>query len=169
MTQHSLSLAPFYKGWDVYQQHLITAIAPLSAEQLALRAAPHMWSVGMIATHIVATRVGWFQQWMGEGNEKLAPLAIWDEQEDVIRTAPELVTGLEDTWQMIQTSLARWTPDDLEQVFQRSFPSDEAGQEHNVRRHSRQWIIWHLLEHDLHHGGELSLVLGMYGLPALDL
>ncbi len=169
MTQHSLSLAPFYKGWDVYQQHLVTAIAPLSPEQLTLRAAPHMWSVGMIATHIVATRVGWFQMWLGEGNANLAPLAIWDEQEDVVRTPAELVTGLEDTWQMIQTALARWTPDDLEQVFQRSFSSNEAGQEHIVRQHSRQWIIWHLLEHDLHHGGELSLILGMYGLPALDL
>jgi hypothetical protein len=21
---------------------------------------------------------------------------------------------------------------------------------------SRQWVIWHVIEHDLHHGGELS-------------
>ncbi len=168
MTEHILPLTPFYKGWDGYQQHLVHALAPLSPEQLALRAAPHLWSVGMIATHIVATRVGWFHSWMGEGNENLAPLAIWDEQE-VIRTPAELVTGLEETWQMIQTALARWTPDDLEQVFQKSFPSSEAGQEHIVRQHSRQWVIWHLLEHDLHHGGEISLTLGMYGLPAIDL
>jgi uncharacterized damage-inducible protein DinB len=29
-------------------------------------------------------------------------------------------------------------------------------------------VLWHVLEHDLHHGGELSLALGMHGLPALD-
>jgi uncharacterized damage-inducible protein DinB len=37
----------------------------------------------------------------------------------------------------------------------------------NVR--TRGWIIWHVVEHDLHHGGELSLTLGMHGVPALDL
>ena len=30
-------------------------------------------------------------------------------------------------------------------------------------------IIWHVLEYDLHHGGELSLSLGMHGLAAPDL
>ena len=34
---------------------------------------------------------------------------------------------------------------------------------------SRQWIIWHLIEHELHHGGELSLTLGVHGLAAPDL
>ena len=38
MTENQLSLAPFYAGWDVYQQHLVAAIAPLTAEQLALSA-----------------------------------------------------------------------------------------------------------------------------------
>ncbi len=23
--------------------------------------------------------------------------------------------------------------------------------------YTRQWVIWHLIEHDLHHGGELPL------------
>ena len=161
MSENSLSLAPFYKGWDVYQQLLITAIAPLSPEQLALRPASHMWSAGFIATHIIATRVWWFHTWMGAGNTELEPLESWDEEGAPARSASDLVAGLESTWNMIQDALASWTPDDLEQVFQE--PRGYA------KQHSRQWIIWHLLEHDLHHGGELSLILGMHGLPALDL
>jgi uncharacterized damage-inducible protein DinB len=27
-------------------------------------------------------------------------------------------------------------------------------------------VVWHVLEHDLHHGGELSLTLGLHGIPA---
>jgi uncharacterized damage-inducible protein DinB len=38
-----------------------------------------------------------------------------------------------------------------------------------VSTRSRQWVIWHMLEHDLHHAGELFLTLGMYGLVGLDL
>ena len=28
---------------------------------------------------------------------------------------------------------------------------------------TRAWIVWHLIEHDLHHGGEISQSLGMIG------
>jgi uncharacterized damage-inducible protein DinB len=36
-------------------------------------------------------------------------------------------------------------------------------------RRTRQWIIWHLVEHDVHHGGEISFSLGMHGVTGLDL
>ena len=29
------------------------------------------------------------------------------------------------------------------------------------------WIIWHVLEHEIHHRGELSLILGMLGREGL--
>jgi len=32
---------------------------------------------------------------------------------------------------------------------------------------TRQWIIWHVLEHEIHHGGELSLALGNYELEGI--
>lgn len=199
MTEHQLSLSPFYAGWDVYQQHLVAAIAPLTAEQLALRSSPQNWSVGMIATHMVACRAWWFHMRMGEGSADLTSLELWDlgvceGGEDPLHSAAELVAGLERTWQMIQNTLAHLTPADLEQVFP---PPDEAalmrhaklvepalqpfaqawldathsahlaGEERPAR--SRQWIIWHVLEHDIHHGGELSSILGAHGLAAVNL
>src|SRR5260370_34742081 len=122
MTEYQFSLAPFYAGWDVYQQHLVAAIAPLTAEQLALRSSPQNWSVGMIVTHIVAGRAWWFHMRMGEGSADLASLELWDlgiceGGEDPLHSAAELVAGLERTWQMIQNALAHLTPADLEQVF----------------------------------------------------
>jgi len=36
-------------------------------------------------------------------------------------------------------------------------------------RVSRQCIFWHVIEHDLHHGGELSFSLGMHGSAAVDI
>jgi uncharacterized damage-inducible protein DinB len=30
-------------------------------------------------------------------------------------------------------------------------------------------VVWHLIEHDLHHGGEISQILGSHGVSALDL
>jgi len=120
--------------------------------------APHLRPIGVIVAHIIAARVWWFHFVMGEGSKDLEPMLSWDDDGQPARTAAELVSGLEVTWQLIQDALARWTPADLDQTFQRR---DEL--------FSRQWIVWHLIEHDLHHGGELSYSLGIHGLAAPEL
>ena len=59
MSETPTVAAPYYQGWDGYQQHLLDAIGPLTPEQLALRPAPHLRSVGELATHIALVRAGW--------------------------------------------------------------------------------------------------------------
>jgi len=160
------SVTRFYKGWDVYQQRLVTAFKPLESAHLKLQAAPELWSIGMLGNHIIAARAWWFHFWMKEGGEEFAALADWDEGEAMAeRPAAEIVRGLEVSWALIQSRLAAWSAADLDRQFQRPTPND-AGKR---PRRSRQWIIWHVLEHDLHHGGELSYSLGIHGLPGLDL
>ena len=169
MTEQALPLIKFYKGWDVYQRNLVEIIAPLSREQLALPAAAHRWTTGMLVQHIVANRVWWFQVWMGEGSPELAPIAHWDPADEVEQPAleaAELVAGLEATWGMIQDALSRWTAADLDQVFPPPAALREDERE-NFSPSTRQWIIWHVLEHEIHHGGELSVALGGYGLPGI--
>ena len=162
LAEQPTNLSPFYKGWDVYQDLLVKAIAPLSAEQLALRAAPHLRSIGENTAHIIGTRVGWFHMLMGEGDAAIAPLDDWDQANAPARSAAELVTGLEASWQMIQNALIRWTAEDLDYIFR----GERWGKPYEL---SRQWVIWHVIEHDLHHGGELSFTLGMHNLAAPDL
>ena len=196
MTNQQLSLLPFYAGWGIYNQRLVDAIAPLTPEQLALRLTPQGWSVGMYVTHIVANRVWWFHARMGEGSDDLTSLELWDlgvceADVDPCHPAAELVAGLEKTWQMIQNTLARLTPANLEQAFP---PLDEAERVRHAKlvepalqpyaqmwveraRQTRevrpavslQWIIWSVLQHDIHHGSEISTILGVHGLPVLEL
>lgn len=152
----------YYQGWETYQQLLIKAIAPLSAEQLALRPAPHLRSIGMTVTHIIGARVRWLHDLLQEGDEELAALGKWDRKDMPERTAAELVQGLETSWAVLKDALARWTRTDMEFVFYESWQGEEYAL-------SRQWVIWHLIEHDLHHGGELSITLGIHQLAAPDL
>src|SRR3954471_4156069 len=119
MTETQTTLETFYAGWQTYQGHLVKAVAPLSPEQLALRAAPNLRSIGELAVHIVRTRAGWFHNAIGEGSDETALLLQWQLDGAPARTAAELVDGLEATWRLIQSSLARWTPDDLARPFQR--------------------------------------------------
>jgi uncharacterized damage-inducible protein DinB len=38
-----------------------------------------------------------------------------------------------------------------------------------IEKCTRGWVLWHILEHDLHHGGEISLTLGAHGLPGIEI
>ncbi len=169
MAQQAFPLIMFYKGWETYQRSLVETIAPLSSEQLALRAGSHQWTIGMVAQHMIANRVWWFQVWMGEGSPELAPIVHWDPADYEYQPPGdpvELLAGLKASWNMIADSLARRTVVDLEQVFQPPAALREEERE-LFSPSTRQWIIWHVLEHEIHHGGELSLALGGYGLQGI--
>jgi uncharacterized damage-inducible protein DinB len=172
------TLEPFLEGWAGYQRLLLEAIRPLNAEQLASRTAPFQWAVWQLASHMAGTRAYWFHEVIGEGDEEVGhmfavesttvpdlPLedAGWEDDEDHPRTAAELVDALERTWPMIEDRLRRWTVEDLEVEFSRTRRNGE------IQTFSRAWVVWHLIEHDLHHGGEISQILGTNGLPAPEL
>ncbi len=162
MGEGNATLTTFYDSWQKYHDNLVAAVAPLTAEQLALRAAPHLRPLGGIAAHIIAARVGWFTDFLGEDWADAAPLAHWDEPGAPVLTAAELVQGLDRSWGLMTAALARWDAAAMEHTF----PQEWRGEHYDL---SRGWVIWHLLEHDLHHGGELSLTLGMHGLQAPDI
>jgi uncharacterized damage-inducible protein DinB len=162
MTESQSPLSTIYAGWQTYQTLLITALTPLSPDQVALRAAPTLRSVGEMATHMIGARARWFYQLMGEGGDTFAELGTWDRKGMPIRTATELVHGLETTWQGMHEAISRWTAAD----WQQTYPGEDASEPATM---TRLWVIWHLIEHDLHHGGEISLTLGMHGLSAPDL
>ena len=162
MAETNPTLAAFYEGWEVYQGHLLTAVKPLTADQLNLRAAPELRTVYSLLTHLIAVRVRWFHNAAGAGSPDIAPIGRWDRPGEPIKTTAELVTGLESSWLLIKEALATWTPEDLERPFTQKWRDEEYTL-------TRQWIVWHVIEHDLHHGGELSFSLGMHGLPGVDI
>lgn len=159
MSETSETLAFFRQGWQNYQQQLSMALAQLSAEQLALRAAPHLRSIDELARHIIAVRAGWFHFQLEEGGEDLVEFLEWAEPGSPPRSPDELASGFEKTWQVIQEVLGRYTLADLQSTVQDEWD----GQLYTL---TRGWVIWHVMEHDLHHGGEIAYSLGMHGLAA---
>jgi uncharacterized damage-inducible protein DinB len=157
--EQNATLATFYENWKLYQDHLKEAIAPLTPEQLALRAAPGLRTVGEIAAHIVRARIQWFTGFLGEQGGDAIQIPRRDEP---VRDAAELVRGLDASWQLMADALARWNSEDM----QKTFPEEWRGEHYDL---SRGWVVWHILEHDLLHGGEISMLLGMHGLAAPEM
>ncbi len=168
MTGSALPLAAVYQGWDGFQRDLLKVVAPLSPEQLALPVAPTHWPIGMVVQHIINDRIWWFHGWMGEGSPEAAAFMHWEEEEAgrSVHTADELVAGLEATWSMIGDALARWTVADLGRVVEQ--PAMLTERERQIFGSStRQEIIFHVLRHDIHHGGELAVGMGGHHLPSI--
>lgn len=162
MSGEQALVSSIYDGWRAYQEAVIKVIARLDSEQLALRPAPKLRSIGEITLHIIGARARWFYLLMGEGGETFKKLGRWDRRGAKPRSAADLAGGLETTWSGMQAAIARWTPDDWDVTW-----PGEGDDEPEVI--TRQWVIWHLIEHDLHHGGEISIVLGAHGIPGLQL
>ena len=157
------TLEVIYENWRGYQEKLRDCIAPLTDEQLVLQPGPRMWPLGQMVQHIISVRAGWFSGTLQEDDAAMSAYMEWGQRDSPARSAAELARGLDETWAFIEARLQRWTPDDCA----RTFP-DEA-EDGEVYAVSRSWVIYHVLEHDLHHGGEVSLILGMNGLRAPDL
>ena len=156
------TLDVIYENWRGYNDKLRATVAPLTDEQLSLQPAPRMWPVGQIVQHIISVRAGWFSATLQDEDAAMNEYMLWGQRDSPERDAAELVRGLAETWAFIEARLQRWTADDYAQTF----PDEWDGQVYYV---SRSWVVYHVLEHDLHHGSEVSLILSMHGLRGLDL
>lgn len=153
-----------YRGWETYQEALIQAISPLTSEQLNYRTAGGLRSISETCLHIIGARGRWLHFGLGIGDETLDALGHWDDHDMPSRTSAELVEGLRLSWTPLWDTLSGWSVADLAHTVPNTDPDPGEPAEF-----TRQWIIWHLIEHDLHHGGEISLILGSNGLHGLGI
>ena len=161
-----MTVIDLFRGWEDHNKLLVKTMQPLTETDLVLSAGDGLWPVRMLACHIVAARAWWFNAWMGEGDDELRRLIVMDDNSDVEKPdAATICAALDKSWADVRTCLERWTEDDLDAKFQR--PKPNAAGERPWR--DRRFIVWHVAEHDVHHGGEISLTLGMHGRPGLDM
>ena len=163
MTQDQQLMPSIHQGWYEYQQTLIEALTPLTPKQLGLRPAHDLLSVGEIAAHIVQTRAAWFYFIMGDGGEEFKTIGKWKVRGEISGSKEEIIRGLETTWARMQEIIKDWTAEEWEMTW----PDEEDESTPDVL--TRPWIVWHLIEHDLHHGGEISIILGANELGGLNL
>jgi hypothetical protein len=152
MLRAAVAEARAFESWQDYQDALKRAIAPLTEEQLRRQLIPGRRTPGEIAEHIVFGRALHLHRTLGERAEELKPLLRW-EDDDPPHTAAEILHGLELTWKFITGCLMRGSP-------------TSAISEEEVLIVQ---TIWGLLDHDLPHAGELSLLLGADGMPGVEI
>ncbi|MEO8612778.1 MAG: DinB family protein [Chloroflexota bacterium] len=158
LTQENSSLSFSIEWWHAYQGLLKQAIAPLTAEQLTLRLGSQR-SAGEIIAHMIMARAWYLHGIMGEGNVEIEALIGWDAPDAPPRSSAEILAAFDQTWALLTACLARWTAAEMGDMFFINWRGHDE---------SRAWVVWHILEHEIHHGGELSFTLGSFGLAGVD-
>lgn len=161
-------VATLFPDWPQYARRLRDGVAGLTMDQLGLRAGPDHDPIWALAAHIAGARAYWLCGIFGEPGAAETPFTDpatgegWEDDPDHPRSGEELAWALDSTWAIVQGCLERWTLEDLALSATREGVGP-------VQVHTRASVLNRLLTHEAFHAGEISQVLGVHGLPAIDL
>ena len=144
------------KHWDEVYAGLYQALDLLRDDQLAFVPRAGLWSLGQVACHIAGTEEGWlrhmcFGNWSGyECNYQLKDYPTVAKLKKLLadvhaRTMADFAAAPDLSSRLDQPAKLPWGP-----------------------TVTWRWAVWHVLEHAIHHRGEIYLMLGLQGMEAPD-
>ncbi len=144
---------------DDVSARVLGYVEGLSGEQLSWFPNERCESIGTLLLHIAAVE----RSWIGEdisrrpmGEEWLPAFAIrFDVPQINGKELPYFVEILKKTRAETKADLAKLTDDDLAREITPLDPSEE---ENTKKRFTIEWILYHVLEHEAHHKGQIALM-----------
>ena len=148
-----MRLDELFAHWEHVRHGLLSTMDLFEEEELAYRPFGESWTVGDLMRHVPNAEAGWFQ-YVVRGK-----LPAWPVHEAegyaTIGAIQELMAGVHaETMEY----LAGFGLEELNRPV--STPWGETL--------TLSWVTWHVLEHEIHHRGELSLILGLLGRKGLE-
>jgi len=148
-----VKLNQFFAHWDQIHKDTLAVIDSFEEDELDHLPFEVSWTVRQIALHIANAEEGWFRFIVQKVHLDWPPnYAVED-----YPTRKSLKTLLANTHEKTMAYLSTQTLEDLENVFETRWGN-----------FSLRFVIWHVIEHEIHHRGELSLILGTLGRQGLD-
>ena len=145
-----MKLAEIFSNYFTVRQELYQAIKDLTQEQLDWHSKNHPWSVADILRHIAAVEAWWIDG-VVLNNCKEPEAAEFDQA----TTLPQINTILEKYYQMFSDYLRDSDMDDWDEVFYHVKQVDE--------KVSKRWLVWHVVEHQARHRGQMHMLMTMQG------
>ncbi|OGO16477.1 MAG: hypothetical protein A2Z14_19525 [Chloroflexi bacterium RBG_16_48_8] len=144
-----MNVAQYFDHWHNVHRDLLRAVAMLEDADLSFQPSKHYpRTVGGILRHIIIQQQGWIHYVI------FRKLTAWPEEDDEdLKTIPAIRVRLEEVFGETMRLLSTIPVEDLNRVIQ--VPNDGVPK--------LGWIIWHVLEQQIHHRGELFLCLTLLG------
>lgn len=142
-----------FNHWDQVRSDLLATIDMFNQDELIFAPFEGSWQVGQIVLHIADCEDNWLH---GIVQRKIEPYVFYELKDHPTVAAIKAV--LERAHDRTQDLLANLDERDLDKDY-----TTTQGETYKLG-----WIIWHVLEHEIHHRGELSLALGLLRREGLD-
>jgi len=139
--------------WERVRTGLLETIDKFSEQELHDAPFKGSWQIGQIMLHIADCEDNWLH---GVVRHELEPWIFYKLRD--YPTKAQIITVLNRSRQRTLAFLETLQEADLSTTYAIL----------DGTRFSLRWIIWHVLEHEIHHRGELSLALGFLGREGLD-
>jgi uncharacterized damage-inducible protein DinB len=146
-----MNAAELFGHWRVVRRGLLEALDRLTDQQLGFMPHERLWSLGTVARHIANAEEGWFRHIATGELEAWPPFVI--EGEATVESVKNL---LAETHRRTEEYLTTLDATELDRTIEAPWGAGL----------SQRWIIWHVLEHEIHHRAEIYLMLGMMGMEA---
>ena len=143
------------KRWPDVRSGLMEIIDAFPESQLTFVPVKGGWTAGRIMLHIGSAA----NYWLHSGF--LSDTNVYQSGQATLENFPTL------------TAIRVYLTAEHERTLQLLSHFDPAAWQIGVRYpdkhlYTPDWIFWHVLEHEIHHRGELSLILGLLGRSGLD-
>jgi len=147
-----MNAAEQFAHWRPVRRDLLRALDVLGDEQLTFVPREGLWSLGEVACHIAGVEEGWYRYVITGGLPAWPNYRVKDYS--TVEAVKRLLTEVHDRTQAYLETVDERS---LDQVFSTAWGDV-----------SLRWVIWHVLEHEIHHRGEIYLMLGLMGMEAPD-
>jgi uncharacterized damage-inducible protein DinB len=143
--------------WNEVRAGLYQAMGQLRDDQLSFTPQPGLWTLHQRLCHIATAEEGWFRYMA------LREISGWDEADFMPADYPSL-SALRDLLERVhaRTDAMFAAQPDLSSTMQRAISLPWGGET------TMEWVTWHVIEHEIHHRGEIYLMLGLLGIEAPD-
>jgi uncharacterized damage-inducible protein DinB len=138
----------FFNHWKAVRQSVYALIDRFQESELVFQPFPTSWKAGQIMLHIAESEDYWIRCVILKEIPASPEYVLAD-----YPTKDKIKEKLQECHSRTEKYLAGLEEEDL----QRTIYSGENDAD------TLYWILWHMIEHEIHHRGEISLILGMLG------
>ena len=143
-----------FAHWNQIRSGLVSTIESFDESELELIPFEGSWSIGQIMLHIADAEDGWLRYGITKELDEWPQIYKMNNYPD----KGSIIQVLDEVHSRTVEYISELSEQDLTSKITAPW-----GEEFQI-----MWIIWHLIEHETHHRGELSLILGYLGRKGYD-
>lgn len=149
-----MKLDEYFGHWEQVRDDLLSTLEKFTAEDLDYKPYEDAWTVRETSLHIADAKDGWLRYIVRR------EIDDWPPEPD-LEAYPHVESLKQTLYEVHAQTVAFLNTLEIEDLSHQIDAPWGA-------QFELGWIFWHVLEHEIHHRGELSLILGLLGREGLD-